>query len=85
MLKSPKQKYKVRYDPDITFTTARISKNSTIQIEVRDANSDDLIFDINGGLDFFLKKRLHEADLIRKHHKQRNRIETMSFWRDEYL
>lgn len=84
MLKTPKQKSKVRYDANVTFTTARISKNSTIEINVRDANSDDLILNMKGDVEYFVKTRIYESHGSKKDLTEPNRIETVSFWRDEY-
>lgn len=81
VLKSPKEMNKISYDANITFTSARISKKSTIRIEVRDVGSGTLIFDTEGDVESFLKQPLREGEPVCKH---ANSIETVSFWRDEY-
>lgn len=75
------------FDAKITFTTAKIWKNSTIQIEIWDAkkgfmNPNQLIFSKKGTVNSFLnKQRRAEGDDFSEN---ANRIETVSFWRDEY-
>lgn len=83
VLKSPKEVNKISYDANITFTFGRISKNSTIRIEIRDASSGDLILDIDGDVQSFLKNRPRESETVCKHMKV-NSIDTVSFWRDDY-
>lgn len=73
---------KLRYDANVTFTTARIAKNSLIDLYVLDAGSDAVIFNVNGTVDYYLKHQTHKGEELRK--KLQNRIETVSFWRDEY-
>lgn len=82
MFKSQKYKNKIRYDADITFSSARIPKASKVRTEVRDISSDALILVADGNIESFLKKRVHEGE--RHNPKQINRIETVSFWRNEY-
>lgn len=82
VLKTPKQKNKTSYDADITFTSAKISKQSKVRIEVRDASSDALILVADGNIESFLNKHIHEGQ--RYDQKQFNSIETVSFWRNEY-
>lgn len=75
------------FDAKITFTTAKIQKNSTIIIEIWDArkglmNPNVLLFRKKGTVNSFLnKQRRAEGDNFDEH---ANRIETVSFWRDEY-
>lgn len=81
VLKSPKELNKISYDANITFTSARISKTSTIRIEVWDTSSSTLILSTEGDVESFLKQPLREGEPVCKHS---NSIETISFWRDEY-
>lgn len=81
VLKSPKEINKIFYDANITFTSARISKTSTIRIEVRDGSSGELILSTEGDIESFLSKPLREGEPVCKH---ANSIETISFWRDDY-
>lgn len=73
---------KIRYDADITFTSARIAKSSKVRIEVRDTGSNALILVADGDVESFLKKHIHKGQ--RYNQKQANSIETVSFWRNEY-
>lgn len=74
------------FDAKITFTTAKIDKNATIRIEIWDAkkfmNPNILVFSKIGTVNSFLnKQRRAEGDNFARN---ANRIETVSFWRDEY-
>lgn len=84
VLKSPKEMNKISYDANITFTTGRILKTSTIRIEVKDASSGDLILETEGDVESFLKKPVRESETGCKHTYNVNSIETVSFWRDDY-
>lgn len=86
LFKSPTTKNAFVYDADITYTTGRISKNSTIEIEIRDASAafweyDALILKTKGNVDSFLNEPLRAGAEI--NHRQ-NSIETVSFWQDEH-
>lgn len=75
------------FDAKITFTTGKIQKNSAITIEIWDAkkgfmNPNVLLFSKKGTVNSFLKNQSRaEGDNFAEH---ANRIETVSFWRDEY-
>lgn len=75
------------FDAKITFTTSKILKNSTIRIEIWDSrkgfmNPNVKIFGIKGTVNAFLnKQRSGDGDNFSEN---ANRIETVSFWRDEY-
>lgn len=86
VLKTEKQVNKFSFDPKVTFTTAKIPKNSTVRIEIWHAKSafwdrDSLILTTDGDIDSFLKQPLREVD---HQLKNDNFVETVSFWRDEY-
>lgn len=83
VLKSPKEVNKISYDANITFTTGRILKTSTIRIEVKDGSSGDLILSTEGDVESFLKNRPREAETACSHMKV-NSIESVAFWRDDY-
>lgn len=88
MLKSSTKLFRQSYDPLITLTTEKIAKNSTIRIEVWDSSygfwdSDALIQSTEGNIQSFLNEPLREgADCG---NSNRNSIETMLLWQDEYL
>lgn len=86
LFRSSTMKDKFVYDADITFTTGRISKDSTIKIEIWDESSafwelDRLILKTDGNVESFLKQPLREGVMVGD---KRNAIETVSFWQDEY-
>lgn len=74
------------YEADITFTTLRIPKNSTIEIQIWDESSafwekTELILQSKGDVDSFLNEPLRKGVMI---NGKRNEIETISFWQNEY-
>lgn len=85
VLKTPKLVNKFSFDAKITFTTAKVPKNSTIKIEIWHAksrfwDSDALILDSEGNIESFLNEPLRKGN---HYYENDNWIETMSFWRDE--
>ena len=83
---TPKRKDKSLHDVDVTFETAKISKNSTIKLELWDAGSGflaskKLIFSTEGSVESFLNQPFRDNDI---NTNKIDAIETMSFWRDEY-
>lgn len=85
MIETSKLLKRFSFDAKITFTTAKIRKNSRIKIEVWHVkhgfwSSDGLIQSVEGNIESFLNEPLRQG-----HHayKNDNRIETISFWRDE--
>lgn len=86
VLRTETVKSKESYDVDKTFTTARIPETAPIKIEIwnsktDDANKDKLILRTKGNIESFLKQPLRVGT---KFEKKFNRIETLSFWQDEY-
>lgn len=86
LFKSSTTKDKFVYDADITFTTGKIAKNSTIKIEIWDESSafwekEHLILATEGDVDSFLEEPLRTGAWIGD---KQNAIETISFWQDEY-
>lgn len=86
LFRSSTMKDKFVYDADITFTTGRILKNSTIKIEIWDESSafwekDRLILKTEDNVDSFLKEPLRKGAMFGD---KQNAIETISFWQDEY-
>ena len=87
VLTTPQATNKISYDIDQTFTTSRISKDSTVKIEVWNAYSgqfwgaDTLLLSTEGNIESFLKEPLREGEKVCKDF---NSIETMSFWQDEF-
>lgn len=86
VLKTEIEKGKFHYDVDKTFTTEKIPRKSTIKIEVWRSKSmashqEKIILSTEGDVDSFLKQPIRTGA-----HFDRgdNRIETMSFWQDEY-
>lgn len=83
---SIKLRKKFLYDPKLTFTTARIWRNSTIKVELWDARRgfwdyDALIFQTDGDIDSFLHEPHRQSDNI----YNKNVIEAISFWQDEFF
>lgn len=81
---------KTLHDPDLTFDTAKILKNSTIVLQIWDAgcgllSKKEFEFSTNGDVDSFLNQPFRENDrkFIGRFTKI-EAIETMSFWLDEY-
>ena len=89
VLQTPKKNNVYVYDADTTFTTAKIPKTSTIKIEIvrskskKNGNSskDKLILSSMGEIRSFLEHPLRTGAKI---NGGTNRIETISFWQDEY-
>lgn len=83
-LETVKLRKKFFYDPKLTFTTAKIRRNSTIKVELWDARRgfwdyDELLFQTEGDIDSFLNEpRRQSADTYNF-----NTIEAVSFWQDE--
>lgn len=86
MIQTPTRVQRKNYDPRITYTTGKILKNSTtIKIEVWDASSeffenDAIIQKTEGNIDSFLNEPIRKGTRFDEY--LRNKIETMSFWRD---
>lgn len=84
VMKTHTEKDEYTYDVDKTFTTGKISKKSKITIEVwrpKTLGHDKLIMRTEGDVDSYLKEPLR----VGAHFAHGdNRIETMSFWKDEY-
>lgn len=79
-------KNKFIYGADITYTTHKISKASTIEIQIWDKKAafwekTSLILQTKGDVDSFLNEPLRTGAVIRG---KQNAIETVSFWQDEY-
>lgn len=73
------------FDANLSFTTVKIPKNSTIKIEIWDANLGFLdfntrIFSKEGTVDSFLNGQILQSDSFGE---KDNSIEMISFWRDE--
>lgn len=87
---SPKRTDKTLHDVDITYETAKIPKNSTIKLEIWDANgsafwsSEKLLFSTDGDIDSFLNEPVRKGAIEVHNLDDVNSIETMSFWLDEY-
>lgn len=84
VLKTAPKTNRYKYNPRVTFTTEKISKDSTIQIEVWDDSplfGDALIQITNGNVESFLNEPLRNGVQCEKNLK--NSLETMSFWSDE--
>lgn len=75
------------HDVDVTYTSKKIKKSSTIMIEVWDDDSgflgsaDDLILRSSGDVDSFLNEPIRLGAII---YNLQNQLETVSFWQDEY-
>lgn len=85
-LRTPTAQHKYVFNADVTFTTSKIPKNSTIMIQIWDASAafwekDALILNTEGDIDSFLNEPLREGVIIKDN---RNAIETVPFWQDEY-
>lgn len=83
---SPKRNDKIIHDVDFAFETAKISKNSTIKLEIWHTSGFwsgmKLAFSTNGNVDSFLSRPYRENG----HNSSNvNLIETMSFWKHEYM
>lgn len=82
---SPTRKDKTLQDADISFETAKISKNSTIKLEIWDAGSfwfgKKSICCTGGDIDSFLN---HPIRSNSKNSSKTISAEVMPFWRDEY-
>lgn len=87
MLRSPTKLIRGHYDPHITLTTDKISKNATIRIEVWDSSfgfwgTDAIIQRTEGTVESFFNEPLREGADCGGGHS--NSIESMSLWQDEY-
>lgn len=86
-MKTQTEKNKISYDVDKTFSTGKIKKSSIIKIEVwasktdKNDDNDKLILRTEGDIDSFLEEPLRTGTQF---NNGLNRIETMSFWQDEY-
>lgn len=85
MMRTNTEKNKISYDVDKIFTSAKIPKTATIKIEIwnskSNAKEDKLILSSEGDVNSFLEQPLRTG----AHFDQGdNRIETISFWQDEY-
>lgn len=87
LIRSSTKLIRGEYDPMITLTTEKITKNATIRIEVWDSHfgfwgNDELIQSTEGSVESLLNNPLREgADCG---NSNSNSIETMSLWQDEY-
>lgn len=88
VLESPKKSDKIYANDDVTYHSDKIPKNSTIKLQIWGSNScvlwakDELIFNSEGDVESFL------AQPIRKDPNNPagiDTIETISFWRNEYV
>lgn len=74
------------FDANVTYQSTKISKTSTIKIELWDddsgffGNPDDLILESAGSVEAFVKTPIRDGAVIDSH---QNLIETTSFWQDE--
>lgn len=88
-MKTPTEKDKFSYIVDKTITTGKIPRTSTIKIEVWNSKTEKLtastrkklIQRSEDDIDSYLKHPLRIGAQIEG---SANRIETMSFWQDEY-
>lgn len=88
-MKTPTEKNKYSYVVDKTYTSGRIPKTATIKIEVWNSKTEKLsasrreklIQRSEGDIDSYLDHPLRIGAQIEG---SANRIETMSFWQDEY-
>lgn len=86
-MKTPKETDKFVTNVNRTFTSVKIPKNSSIRLEIWDAKSgffekkDELILRSEGDIDSFLNEPIRKGVYVLG---DLNRIETMSFWIDEY-
>lgn len=86
MVKSVKRKNLDSHNPQVTFTSERIAKNSIIRIETWDASTgfweqNSLIQKTEGNIEDFLNEPLRNG--IKCADNKHNSLETMAFWRDE--
>lgn len=86
VMKTEMEKGKTSYNVDKTFTSTRIPKTSTIKIEIWRSKSlahhhEKIILRTEGNVESFLKQPIRSGAHFE--HGD-NRIETMSFWQDDY-
>lgn len=86
MFETPKLLNQFAFDAKVTFTTLKIRKNSIVRIEVWHVrrtffDEDGLIQSVEGDIKSYLNEPLRQGDHF---YEAENRIETISFWRDEY-
>lgn len=89
-MQSPIKHDKSSHHSDIIFETAKISKNSTIKLQIWDAGcglftKTEFLFSTKGNIDSFLNQpfRENQRKFIGKFARV-EAIETMSFWLDEF-
>lgn len=80
------------FNPNVIYTSDKISKSSRIKIELWDDDSgflgsaDDLILRTEGNIDSFLRNGVREGAVVRDLFvSYTNSIVTISFWKDEYV
>lgn len=86
MLETPKLLKVFSFDAKVTFTTAKLRKNSKIKIEVWHVkrsfwDTHGLIQSVEGDVESFLNEPIRKGIHV---YGDDNHIETISFWRDEY-
>lgn len=75
-----------RFNADYTYKSKKIPKSTIIRVEVWDYDSflngdDDLIQQTEGNIESFLAKPVRDGN---GYYEDRNFIETVTFWQDEY-
>lgn len=86
-MRSPTKLIRGHYDPLITLTTEKITKNATVRIEIWDSSfgfwgTDALIQSEEGSIESLLNDPLREG--VDCGNNYSNSIETMSLWQGEY-
>lgn len=87
VLVTPKLREVFTFDAKITFTTGKIRKNSKIKIEVWHMkrafwDTNGLIQSTEGDIESYLNEPIRQGHHV---YKDDNHIETISFWRDEFV